>query len=122
MKTLRILILIFTIGLLLLILPDKGDPAIQLNEKHGPSWQDLIGLILMLASWLILSTMIIRRWAKITKQLGNQKTWLLTALYFISATGIATGLAISSEWMLWLCIAISSLINILYIFLAFRHK
>ncbi|HLG41265.1 MAG TPA: hypothetical protein VI461_16410 [Chitinophagaceae bacterium] len=121
-RTLWILAGFLAIGLFVLILPDKGNPIIRFNKIHGPSLTDLIGLSLILISWLVSCIMIIIRWKSLAEKIGNRSIYFLTSLYFFFLFGIALALILFLEWMLWLCVAIASLINILFIVSAFRAK
>ena len=67
-----ILLILFIAGLIILILPDQGNQAIQLNDSHGPSFQDLIGLGLILISWFSSCVIVIGNWKKIKSNLGGQ--------------------------------------------------
>ena len=49
---------------------DNGVPVISLNESHGPSFPDLAGLVLILASWLASTIVVIKRWNAGNKQKG----------------------------------------------------
>jgi hypothetical protein len=117
-----ILITIFMLGLIILILPDEGDPVFRLNKTHGPSLPDLVGLIFMLASWLISCVIIISRWQLVTQRAGKRSVYLSVTIYFLFLAGIVAALLLSFEWMLWVCVVTASMINIFFILLAFRVK
>ena len=116
------LLLLFIAGLIIVLLPDPGKPVIELNKSHGPSVQDLIGLGLILISWLFTCIIVIRNWEKIKSKIGNRALKLLIIIYLLAVIGIAISLAVSSDLMLWICVTVGSLINILCIIYAFAKK
>jgi len=117
-----ILLILFIAGLIILLLPDKGEPVIELNKKHGPSLQDLIGLLLMLISWLVSCIVVIREWEVVKLKTGNSNFRLLIVVYIVSITGIALSLILSFDLILWFCIAVGSFVNILFIIYAFDKR
>lgn len=119
-KTSGLLAAIFIVGLIILLLPDKGEPVFKLNQTHGPSMIDVIGLTLMFGSWLVSCFIIISRMKWIAGKLGKRNVWLLSALYFLSIAGIIFTLVFSFEWMLWGFVVTASLINMFFVLLAFR--
>lgn len=40
-------------GILVLLIPDSGTPVARLSRTHGPSGQDLVGVLLVLAGWAV---------------------------------------------------------------------
>jgi len=81
-KTHWILLTIFVTGLIILLLPDNHTPVIRLNQKHGPSFLDLAGLVLILTSWLISTIIVIKHWKQITKK--EVATFHIFCSFFIS--------------------------------------
>jgi len=121
-KSKWILFIIFLTGLIILLLPDNGAAAIRLNQKHGPSFLDLAGLALMLASWLVSTIIVIKHWNHVTIKTGRNISNFLLILYFLAIFGTTIALSLSVEWMLWTCVAFASAINIFFIISAFRLK
>jgi hypothetical protein len=117
-----ILLLLFIAGLIILLLPDQGKPVIVLNKKHGPSLQDLIGLLLMLISWLVSCIVVIRGWEVVKLKTGNSNFRLLIVIYIVSIIGITLCLKLSFDLILWFCIAVGSFVNILFIIYAFDKR
>ncbi|HEU4859309.1 MAG TPA: hypothetical protein VFT15_05705 [Chitinophagaceae bacterium] len=115
-----VLLTLFITGLIIVLLPDSGIPVIELNKSHGPSIQDLIGLGLLLISWLLSSIIVIRNWKKIESKIGNRTFRLLLIIYLLAMTGIILSLVVSSDFFLWNCVAVGLLINILYLIYAFN--
>lgn len=115
-----VLLTLFITGLIIVLLPDSGKPVIELNKSHGPSIQDLIGLGLLLISWLLSSIIVIRNWKKIESKIGNRTFRLLLIIYLLAMTGIILSLVVSSDFFLWNCVAVGLLINILYLIYAFN--
>jgi drug/metabolite transporter (DMT)-like permease len=117
-----ILLLLFIAGLIILLLPDQGKPVIAFNEKHGPSWPDTIGLLIMLISWLLSCIVTVRNWRAVRSKMGKSFFNLLVWVYILSITGIVFSLMFSSDPFLWSCVAIAGAINILFIIHAFSKK
>jgi len=79
-KQLLISITIFLGGLIILLLPDNNDRIISLNKIHGPSLQDMIGLVLMLSIWLVSFILIIKKWLLVIKNIGYRTAYFLVLL------------------------------------------
>jgi len=122
-KTFWILFVVFLAGLIILILPDNDEPpVIKLNKAHGPSPVDLAGLLLMLGSWLVSYVLVFIHRKKVIKMFGKGNVTLLCLLYFILVLGIAIGLMLSSEWILWSCVTIAFMINVAFLIPVFRRN
>ena len=113
---------IFMIGLIILILPDQQPPVMRLNESHGPSWIDMLGLSLITVGWAGLSYGVIKNWKLTYKTIGRSSARLLLALYIISILGIVFAIQTGTEWLLWLAIAIAGSINVLLIFATLHRQ
>ena len=116
------LLLIFIAGLVIIIIPDPGPPVLRLNEDHGPSFTDVLGLCLVMTSWLSCLIMIIRYWNGIILRKGRLRIAALILLYLISVTAIIIALKRGRDWELWLAVSFASLINLIFIVLAFRER
>jgi len=121
-RTFWILFVVFVAGLIILLLPDNGTAVIKLNKAHGPSSVDLAGLMLMLGSWLVSYVLVFIHRKKVIKKFGKGNVTLLCLLYFILVLGIAIGLMLSSEWMLWSCVTIAFMINVSFLIPVFRRN
>lgn len=117
-----VLLILFITGLIIVVLPDSGKPVIALNKSHGPSMQDLIGLGLLLLSWLFSCAIVIRNWKKIKSKIGDKTFRLLIIIYLLAMTGIVLALVVSSDCLLWICVAVGLSINILFIIYAFAKN
>ena len=115
-----ILLIIFIAGLFILLLPDKGQPVIQLNQEHGPSIPDIVGLLLMLGSWFVSIIFIAKKRADLTRRFGNSILVIMIVLYLVSIGGIIAGLNSSIEWIIWLSVATATIINSAFIISAFK--
>ena len=118
----RILLILFISGLAILLLPHKGVPVIVLNERHGPSFQDLIGLVLIAISWVLSSVFVVKEWRAIKSKTGDRNFRLLLLAYILSITGIALSLLLSSDLLLWSSAGIGFLVNILFIVYTFKKR
>ena len=114
--------IIFLAGLIILLLPDNGTPVIRLNQTHGPSFLDLAGLSLVMASWLVSTIIVINHWNQVIEKTRRNISYFLLILYLLSIFGTTIALSLSVEWLLWTCVAFASAINIFFIISAFRLK
>ena len=121
-KTRWILLIVFVTGSVILLLTDNNIAVVSLNEKHGPSFPDLAGFILILASWLASTIVVMKRWNQVINKSGRNISYLLLFLYLLSLFGIILALSLSVEWLLWTCVAFASAINIFFIISAFRLR
>ena len=113
-------LLVFLAGLIILLLPDKSKPLVEFNRSHGPSFPDLVGLIMMFISWVASTINIINNWNQLIVRLGNRTLPGMIFIYFVSIAGVITGLSMSMEWLLWVSVAVASIINIALIVSAYR--
>ena len=107
-----ILGILFITGLIILLLPDHRAPVIELNERHGPSFQDMVGLVLILISWGLSCIVVVRKWKAIKSKIGDRNVRVLVIVYILSITGVVLSLLFSSDLLLWSCAAIGFFINI----------
>jgi hypothetical protein len=121
-KTPWILLIVFVTGLVILLLTDNNIAVVSFNERHGPSFPDLAGLTLILASWLASTIVVVKRWNQVVNKSGRIVSYSLLIFYFLSLFGIILALSLSVEWLLWICTAIALAINIFFIISAFRLR
>src|SRR5687767_11689027 len=107
-----IALILFIIGLVILMLPDEGKPVIVLNEKHRPSFADLVGLLFMITGWLWSCIVVFRNWHEVALKTGRRISGTLIIIYILSVIGIFLSLVFSSDVFLWTCAAIAALINL----------
>jgi hypothetical protein len=117
-----ILIIVFVTGLIILLMTDNDIPVISLNERHGPSFPDLAGLVLILASWLASTIVVVKRWNQVINKRGRNISYILLIVYLLSVSGIIMALSLSLEYFLWICVVLALGINIFFIITAFRLK
>ena len=119
-RTSKIMIGVFLTGVLIVILPDHGARAFTFNSRHGPSWTDLAGLILVFISWFAGLILIHRKWNAITGRIGKSNAHSLLAIYLLAISGIVAALIFSVECLLWILIAVASIINIFFLISALK--
>ena len=117
-----ILLILFIAGLVIVLLPDSGAPVIVLNQRHGPSFQDLAGLALIVISWVLSSIIVVKKWKVIRSKIGDRNTALIVLVYILSIAGVAFSLLVSSDLLLWSCAVIGFFINILLVVYAFKER
>jgi hypothetical protein len=123
MKKLKwIFFIVFVLGFITLILPDNGEPVFKLNRMHGPSTQDLVGLILIFIAWYYSFVIIFNEEQSVVEKIGRKNVSLLIIVYIISLLGVAAGLSFSLELVLWASVFVASMINMLFIAAAFVIK
>jgi hypothetical protein len=115
-----LILLVFIAGLIILLLPDKSKPLIELNRSHGPSFIDIVGLALMFISWIICLLDIIKNWRQLKIKMGNQILFGLIFIYLVSNAGIIIGLNLSIEIILWVSVAVASIINMVLIIFTYN--
>jgi len=121
-RPLLILTTIFLAGLIILLLPDNNDRIISLNKIHGPSLQDLVGLVLMVSIWLASCLFVVKKWPQVVKRLGRSTAYFLILLYLLSLSGVVLALTMSVDLLLWISITIAVIINASVIITAIRAK
>lgn len=122
MKPLLILTTIFLAGLIILLLPDNNDPMIRLNKIHGPSLQDLAGLVLMISVWFASCIFVIKKWPRVIKRIGRNTTYFLVLFYLFSLSGVVLALILSLDLLLWISITLALITNVSVIITAIRAK
>ena len=121
-RPLLILIAVFLAGLIILFLPDNNDRIIRLNKIHGPSLQDLAGLVLMISVWVTCCVLVIKKWHLVIKVIGRSTAYFLVLLYLFSLSGVVLALILSLDLLLWISIAIAVITNVSVIITAIRAK
>jgi len=122
MKPLLILTTIFLAGLIILLLPDNNDQMIRLNKIHGPSLQDLAGLVLMISVWFASCIFVIKKWQRVIKSIGRNTTYFLVLFYLFSLSGVVLALILSLDLLLWISITLAVITNVSVIITAIRAK
>ncbi len=121
-RPLLILTTIFLAGLIILLLPDNNDQIITLNKMHGPSSQDLAGLVLMIPVWIASCILVINKWPRVIKSIGYSTAYFLVLLYLSSLSGVILALIFSLDLLLWISITIAVITNVSVIITAIRAK
>jgi len=104
------------------MLPDNNDPMIRLNKIHGPSLQDLAGLVMMISAWIASCILVIKRWPEIIKSTGRSTAYFLVLFYLFSLSGIVLALILSLDLLLWISIVLAISNNATVIIIAIRAK
>jgi len=102
-----ITLLIIVIGLVLVILPDHDKSLFNFNRDHGPSTLDLMGLILIIASWCFILMRIIVKRKLVLKSVGSRNVVLFVVMILIGGGLIVIGLQIEKDIMLWFGVLLS---------------
>ena len=101
---------IILLGLIILIFPDEGYPVlIKLNNTHGPSFLDIIGLVLIFSAYSVFGYAIFRSH-------GVPLYKKLFMLSYVLLIGVGLGLYFEDEWVLWSAVGIIVSIQTFVIF------
>lgn len=110
------------IGLILVMIPDRGVPLIQFNPNHGPSALDTVGLALILAAWLYMVAKTVVEKKRVVQHHGMEKIKRLIGYVVLGGASIFFGLQIELDFVLW-CGVVISLLGYGLLFLpAFRKS
>jgi hypothetical protein len=88
-------------GLAVIALPDSGARLVTFSDTHGPSAQDAVGLVLLLAAWLPVPVLLIRRRRSIPPRIWAGAG--VTAAVAVAA--LATAIRSDLEWW-WAPVAV----------------
>jgi hypothetical protein len=108
-KTL-LLLLVISIGIVIVALPDSDARLFSISKEHGPSLQDAVGLILILLPYVILLMHAWRQREKVLKHKNSK--WFKTSLFLF---GLGSGLLIASvlsDYSYWWVYGIILLVGI----------
>jgi hypothetical protein len=97
-----ITILVIAIGLIFVILPDQEKSVFNFNKDHGPSLQDVFGLILIVLGWCFILFKIVFKRKMVLKFIGGRNTLLLTAMIVGGSIFIIGGLKAEKDLILWM--------------------
>jgi uncharacterized membrane protein YidH (DUF202 family) len=120
MNKVRVLLFIILIGFIIVALPDSDIRLFSISKEHGPSLQDVIGLILIIFSYILL---VIEAWKQKEKVLKYQDSTVFKTGLFLF--GVGQGLIIASvinDYKYWWIYGIILLIvlQIAVFYLVFR--
>jgi drug/metabolite transporter (DMT)-like permease len=104
-----IILLIIVIGIVLVILPDHDKSLFNFNQDHGPSQQDLLGLIFIILSWCFILVRIIFKRKTVLNSLGAKNIMWLVILILAGNALIIGGLRIEKDFVLWMGVLFSIL-------------
>lgn len=107
-KRFRIYIIILIAGFIIILLPDNDNRIISLNEHHGPSITDFIGITLIVPVWLLMLIESIKQYRKIYLCLKLQGLLICLLLVIGGSIWIAFSIDTSTniQWVSGACIAI----------------
>ena len=97
-------------GVVINALPDRGESIVSLGSEHGLSGQDLVGVVLLLAGWLLVAREIWLRRERVLA--GSDPPERLVAAF---AGGLGLGLLSASlfnEWTWWWILAVALLVAV----------
>jgi hypothetical protein len=100
--------LLMIVRLAVLAWPEEQNlMMVQFSETHGPSKLDLAGIGLIMLGYLPLVALFISKYSEVKDKVGGKWCVSLMALTVLSWIGIVGALSLESDWMLWLCVAVS---------------
>lgn len=112
---------IIAVGVVIVALPDNDVRVFDISDKHGPAWQDVIGLLMVMIPWIILALGTVVKWRIVLLRVGRR---LVTVLIAIAAIGLMiVVVSIRSDTNMWLTgAAISAVAQMLLMVVAYRKK
>lgn len=72
-KPFFILIATFTIGVVILLLTDQDAVVLRFNNSHGPSAIDLVGIALIMVSWILSLAIVVNSLIKRLKNWAREQ-------------------------------------------------
>ena len=106
-------------GLTVLAWPEQDSRMLlTLSERHGPSALDLFGLTCILIGYVPMAARVWARRLQLQSRFGASWPWII-ALVLASWAGIVAGLLTDREWLLWVSVAASTLVQALLVVPAF---
>ncbi|MBC7849609.1 MAG: hypothetical protein H7Y31_07730 [Chitinophagaceae bacterium] len=111
--------LLFT-GLIILTLPDSDSQVFQINANHGPGLSDMVGITIILVTWLWMMIKIIERRKLVLLTLGKVLIAALLISIAVGAFMITWGLVHTKDNLLLAGISISVVAYFILIIPAFR--
>jgi hypothetical protein len=122
-QTFRVIIYIclVIVGVIILAWPEEDNlMLVQLNESHGPSLPDSVGIAIILAGYIPMVIQVFRNFSNVLLQIGRKTTLILVLVVIISALLIPVSLIQSSDTLLWASVATCTIAEGIIIFFAFR--
>ena len=121
-KSFWIVIILLIAGICIVVLPDSENRVFSLNKAHGPSLQDVIGLVLIIGGWLWVVLRIVKNRGQLFIRLGMVVLRALALLVVIGGGLIVIGILAESNGSLWTGITLSILAYVLLMIPAFRKN
>jgi hypothetical protein len=108
MKTSTMLLCLMTVavGLVVLAWPEQNDQMmIQLNDAHGPSMLDLVGLAIIMLGYLPFLFNFIHNLKSVIALKGKRTVMITSMAVFDCLILIGIGLFLELDWLLWIGVA-----------------
>ena len=122
-KTFWIYFAILIVGLVVLAWPEQDNvKLIQLSKTHGPSRIDFAGILIITAAYGAMAKMVWQSWNRLNQKLGRFNCYFLLTWSFISMVFIVAGLRLENDVVLWIAVALSTLVQGVLIFNAFTYR
>ena len=90
------------VGAAIVALPDSGERVFSLSGTHGPSTLDLLGVTVLVGSWLPIAVVLPSLW----RAAGDVLARLSAALAVVGAAGLAITIAADMGWVWLIAVAI----------------
>lgn len=98
---------LIVIGIIILLVPDSGEVMLQFNADHGPSWQDFIGVSIIVITWGWLMAKTIQRRRAVGSAIGRKGIIGSVFAVILGALLIVGGLMARFDKALFLGIVLS---------------
>ena len=91
-------------------LPDRGDSLVSLGSEHGLSGKDLVGVVVLLAGWLLVAREVWMRRARVLAAVAAPER---IAAAFVGGLGLGLLFAsLFNEWTWWWIVAVALLVAV----------
>lgn len=116
-KVFWVYIVIIIVGFILLLLPETGEVLIAVNDYHGPSSIDIVGLSLIILCWAMMLVTAIKRYKKIRGGLNSNQFIIWVAAIIIGTIWIVISLFNNTQhaWITGAAIAIAGYAFLFYV-------
>jgi hypothetical protein len=85
------------VGVGILAWPDTGPRVVSFSEDHGPSFVDAIGILVLVAAWLPLASLLWTRRSLLRSPSG--RVWAAAALAAIALLVVTIGFDLGASWI-----------------------
>jgi hypothetical protein len=121
MKAVVLYLILIVIGLVVLAWPEENNlMMVKLSETHGPSTLDLVGIGIIFLGYIPLIIPVFTRFSVIQQAVGKQLSLSMVVAVVFFSVMIAIGLGIENDVLIWVSVAISTMLQAILVYLSYR--